>query len=242
MQFAKIGRSSVTEETIEYLKDQILSNRLKPGQQLPCEESLASQLGVGRGTVREALRVLVYLGFIERRNKTTTVTAVGPAESLPEDFAQRIARQRDVMKVVEVRKIVEPEVAALAAQRADQRQIAEMARLLAEMEDPSRSTEDFAVADQAFHLEVFKACGNHILLEFMKNIHNYMRENQFLILRKSPDIRPRSLEFHRRLHETIRDRQEEQARLVMREHLADIEQAMYGIIKTEAAGAPREGQ
>ena len=59
MQFPKIGRSSVTEQTIEYFKDQILSSKLKPGQQLPCEENLASQLGVGRGTVREALRVLV---------------------------------------------------------------------------------------------------------------------------------------------------------------------------------------
>lgn len=241
MQFPKIGRSSVTEQTIEYFKDQILSNKLKPGQQLPCEENLASQLGVGRGTVREALRVLVYLGFIERRNKATTVTAIAQSQSLPEDFLQRIARHRDVMKVIEVRKIVEPEAAALAAERADERQIAEMSRLLAEMERESGSTEGFAAKDQEFHLTLFEASGNHILLEFMKNIQRYMHENQVLIVHERPQIKPRSLSFHRRLFEAIRDGQDEQAREIMREHVEDIEREMYSIIK-DSSGSPGRGR
>ena len=239
MKFAKIGRSSVTEEIIEYLKDQILQQRLTPGQQLPCEESLAAQLGVGRGTVREALRVLVYLGFIERRNKTTTVTSIATVENLEPDFLRRIDEHRDVMKVIEVRKIIEPEAAALAAERATAQEIGELGRVLAEMEREDQPVEEFAAHDQEFHLALFRACGNHILLEFMKNIHRYMRQNQVLVLRHSPTIKPRSLEFHRLLYRSIQDGHDEQAREFMKQHISDIEREMYQIIKFGAPAGPK---
>lgn len=232
MQFAKIDRSSVTEQIIEYLKNQILKQELKPGQQLPSEENLGSQLGVGRGTVREALRVLVYLGLIERRNKSTYVTSIATSGSLMTGFIDRIHKHRDVTKVIEVRKIVEPEAAALAAERADADEIAEIGRHLAEMEKSTGTVKEFAAHDQDFHLAVFRACGNHILLEFMKNIQQYMHQNQVLILRLSPGIEPHSLDFHRRLFAAIRDGKDEDAREIMRAHIQDIEDEMYKIIKS----------
>jgi DNA-binding FadR family transcriptional regulator len=205
MQFAKIDRSSVTEQIIEYLKDQILKQELKPGQQLPSEENLGSQLGVGRGTVREALRVLVYLGLIERRNKSTYVTSIATSGSMMTGFLDRIHKHRDVMKVIEVRKIVEPEAAALAAERGDAEEIAEIGRCLAEM-------------------------------ELMKNIQQYMHQNQLVVLRLSPSIEPHSLEFHRRLYAAILEGKEEDARDIMKAHILDIEKEMVGIIKNGSGG------
>lgn len=234
MQFARIGRSSVTEEIIEYLKDQILQQNLKPGQQLPSEESLAGQLGVGRGTVREALRVLVYLGFIDRRNKSTYVTSIATGTGLPGDFLERIHQHRDVMKVIEVRRIVEPEAAALAAERAEAEQVEEIGRFLQEMERQTGDLDAFATQDQAFHLAMFRAADNHILLELMKSIQQLMEKNQTLVLRRSPHILPRSLEFHRRLYAAIREGRDEEAHDIMKEHILDIEREMYQIIKGEA--------
>jgi DNA-binding FadR family transcriptional regulator len=64
-----------------------------------------------------------------------------------------------------------------------------------------------------------------------------MHENQVLIVRERPEIKPRSIDFHRRLLGTIRDGQDERARQIMREHIADIEREMYSIIK-DSSGAP----
>ncbi len=237
MQFSRIGRSSVTEEIIEYLKGQILAQELKPGQQLPSEESLAAQLGVGRGTVREALRVLVYLGFIDRRGKSTYVTSIAAESNLPGDFLERIHQHRDVMKVIEVRKIVEPEAAALAAGRGDAEEIAEIGRHLDAMEKHAGGIDQFAAYDQDYHLALFRASGNHILLELMKSIQQLMRQNLLLILRFSPVIKPRSLDFHRRIYDAVREGRDEEARAIMRAHILDIEGEMVRIIKGESGEA-----
>ncbi len=242
MQFARIGRSSVTEEIIEYLKEQILKQELKPGEQLPSEESLAGQLGVGRGTVREALRVLVYLGFIDRRSKSTYVTSIAAEGGLPDDFPERIRQHRDVMKVIEVRRIVEPEAAALAAQRAGADEVAELGRHLAAMEKQLGNTESFATHDNNFHLTVFRASENDILLEFMKSIQQLMQQNQVLILRQSPGIQPRSLEFHHHLYDAIREGKDEEAYEIMKAHILDIEREAVRILKGEAGGSRREGK
>lgn len=234
MEFKRIGRVSVTEETIEYLRQQILSRDLLPGQQLPSEENLAAQLGVGRGTVREALRALVYLGFIERRGKATYITSIAEEKNLPGDFVERIHRHNDVMQVIEIRRIVEPPAAALAAQRASREEVAEIGKNLVAMESHFDRIEDFAGFDAEFHLSVFRASGNPILLELMRSIQQLMRENQALVLRKSGTIQPRSLEFHRRLYEAIRDGREEDARQIMESHVQDIEREMYLIIRDES--------
>jgi len=240
MQFAKVDRSSVTEQIIEYLKDQILRQELKPGQQLPSEENLGSQLGVGRGTLREALRVLMYLGLIERHNKSTYVTSIATSGSLTTDFVKRFHKHRDVMQVIEVRKIIEPEAAAFAARRADAKQITEIGFYLAEMERHIGNIDDFATDDQAFHLALFRACGNHILLEFMQSIQEYLHQNHVLILHLSPGIEPHSMEFHRRLFKAISEGRDEEAREIMNEHILDIETEMYKIIKNESDGQPEE--
>lgn len=234
MQFEKIDRSSVTEQIIEYLKDQIFKQKLKPGQQLPSEENLGSQLGVGRGTVREALRVLVYLGLIERRNKSTFVTSIATSGNLMAGFLDRIRKHRDVMQVIEVRKIVEPEAAALAAENADEEAVAEIGRCLAAMEKTAGTIKEFIIHDEQFHLAVFTACGNHILLELVKSIQQYMHQNQVLVLKQRPSILPHSLDFHNRIFEAVRDGKKDEARDLMKQHILNIEEEMCEILKSGA--------
>ena len=78
MEFKRMNRVSISEEIIANVEELILSNKLKPGQQLPSEEKMAAQMGVGRGTAREALKVLIYLGLIERKKKGTFVSHLAP--------------------------------------------------------------------------------------------------------------------------------------------------------------------
>jgi GntR family transcriptional repressor for pyruvate dehydrogenase complex len=235
MKFAKIDRSSVTEQVIEYLKDQIFKQKLKPGQQLPSEENLGLQLGVGRGTIREALRVLVYLGLIERRNKSTYVTLLAISGSIMEGFIDRVHKHRDVMKIIEVRKIVEPEAAALAAENATVEEIDQIHKCLEQMEEHIDNYMEFVIHDEDFHRHLFSACGNHILLELMKSIQHYMHQNQVLILRLRPTIAPRSLDFHKKIYEAIKDGNETRAREIMKDHILNIEEEMRIIIKSGAS-------
>ncbi len=236
MELRRVGRRSVTEEIIDYLKEEILKQALKPGQQLPSEEGLASQLGVARGTIREALRVLQYLGFIERKGKTTVVSLIATEKNLPNDFIERIHFHRDVMKMIEVRKIVEPKAAALAAENAGPDELSQIGNNLISMENQVSSLEDFIRFDNEFHLSVIRASGNHILLELMKSIQELMRENQSLVLMKSHSIQPRSLEFHRSLYYAIRDGKDDEAFEIMENHVLDIEREMYLIIREESGG------
>ncbi len=240
MKFVKIDRSSVTEQIIEYLKDQIFKQKLKPGQQLPSEENLGNQLGVGRGTLREALRVLVYLGLIERRNKSTYVTSIATSGDVMEGFIDRIHRHRDVMQVIEVRKIVEPEAAALAAENANAEDVAEIEKHLGEMEKHIGNYLEFVAHDEAFHKSIFNACGNHILLELMKSIHHYMHQNYVLVLRLRPTIAPHSLEYHRKIYAAIKEGNAEEAREIMKEHIFNIEEEMRLIIKSNASVTDKE--
>lgn len=235
MQFAKIDRSSVTEQIIEYFKDQIFKQKLKPGQQLPSEENLGAQMGVGRGTVREALRVLVYLGLIERRNKSTYVTSVVMNDTLVSGFTDRIRKHRDVMQMIEVRKIVEPEAAALAAENANDENIQALLACLNDMEQYKDDLKKFIVCDKDFHLALFSACGNHILLELMKGIQEYMHQNQVLVLQQRPGILPRSLDFHHKIFDAVKAGKTDAARKIMKAHILDIEEEMCQIIKSGAA-------
>ena len=67
-------RVLVSDEIIEQIKNLILKGKLRPGDQLPSETKMASQMKVGRSTIREALKVLIHLGFIERKNKVTVIS------------------------------------------------------------------------------------------------------------------------------------------------------------------------
>ncbi|MDX9784293.1 MAG: FadR/GntR family transcriptional regulator [Spirochaetia bacterium] len=232
MKFAKIDRSSVTEQIIEYLKDQIFKQKLKPGQQLPSEENLALQLGVGRGTVREALRVLVYLGLIERRNKSTYVSAIASSSHIMEGFLDRIHKHRDVEKIIEVRRIIEPEAVALAAENATPEELEIIAQHLAKMEESADNYKEFIIHDEDFHRAIFSACGNHILMEINSTIQHYMHQNQELVVKLRPGIIPHSLDYHRKILKGVKEGKAEEVRKIMKDHIDNIESEMNQITKT----------
>jgi DNA-binding FadR family transcriptional regulator len=234
MNFPKIAGESVHDKIVDYFQEQILKGVLKPGQKLPAEEALAEQLGVGRGTVREALRVLVHLGFITRKNKTTIILPAAQRGVLLSDLVNRLHHVYDTMQVIEVRKIIEPKAAELAAARAATEEIQEIETFLRGMEEHVDNLDDFIHYDNSFHLAVFRASGNQVLFDLIKYIQEVMVKEITLVLTRSSDIRPRSLGFHRQVYEAIRDGKETPAAKIMEEHLVDIENEMYRIIKEES--------
>ncbi|WP_394162533.1 FadR/GntR family transcriptional regulator [Galactobacter valiniphilus] len=162
-----------------------LRSRLKDGTwpvgtRLPGEHELAAELGVGRNTVREALRTLVNAGLLTaRRGDGTYVIATDELEAA---LARRVDSE-EAHRVLEVRGALEIETARLAATRATEADLADLRALLAERTDATARHDDaaFLRADLAFHEAVARASGNELLLELYLGVDRaatYARERR----------------------------------------------------------------
>ena len=232
-EFKPVNKVLISDGIIEQIKTSIMTGDLKPGESLPSEVKMASQLRVGRSTVREALQVLIHLGFIERKGKETFVSPSVREKLFPKDVLKSYRAHRSIMEMIEVRKVVESFLAESAAIRADE----EMVELLGkDLEEMGKSVEDikkFVASDHQFHLHIAEGARNKVFYDLMLGIRDVLRDNQELVLLKSQSILPRSMEFHRKIFMAIKGKKPKRARKYMLDHIVDIENEMYHILKNE---------
>jgi GntR family transcriptional repressor for pyruvate dehydrogenase complex len=184
---------------------------------LPAEWVLAARLGVGRPSIREAVKALGVLEVLEsRRGDGTYIKSLDSlGREWPEKPELTITRAA-LIELYEVRKMVEPRAAALAAMRADDRQLAVIeAHLKTQELDTTRVDRE---ADYLFHDAILRAAGNQILSRIVDGIAPLLRESRTLTARTTPDI-PLIVNHHRRIFEAIRCGDPELAEHAMREHL-----------------------
>jgi DNA-binding FadR family transcriptional regulator len=174
MAMTSLGRGSLGELAAQQLREQLAAGTWPVGTRLPAETVLATQLGVGRSTVREAVRVLVAAGQLEtRQGSGTFVTALQPAA----EWVPR-ARRAAVLDVYEVREALEVQAARLAAQRRTDDDLDAIDHALRERE-AARATgevEPFVDADLAFHGAVVAAAHNALLDEMFSSFLGVLRE------------------------------------------------------------------
>ena len=231
MEFKHIGQTSICEKVIDYFRTEILNKSFAPGEKLPPEISLAEKMGVSRGTVREALRALLYLGYVERRGKSIFVADMREVPVSEDGLSKNIQKYRNAIEMIEIRKIIEPEVAALVVKKADKASIKIIEKEFVKME-AVKDVDKFIEYDDRFHQSMFKAIKNHLLEQMMKNVREMMHDTISLMLREGT-IMPRSLEYHRKIVHAIRkERDADLARNYMLRHIMDIEQEMYTIISS----------
>lgn len=177
MPLGSLRPSPLVEQATEHLREQITQGEWPVGTRLPGENALAKALGVGRSTVREALRALAGAGLVQARQGSgvfviATEAAAGPAEG----WAARL-RRAAITDVYEVRVIVETQAAALAAGR---RTDEDVAALEAALERRSRAAgaDDaaFVDADIALHAAVVAAAGNPVLSDLFAEFAPALRE------------------------------------------------------------------
>ena len=219
MVFKKIDRVSMSEEIIDHLKTQIISRGLKPGEKLPSEENLAEIMGVGRGTIREALRVLIHMGLVERKGNGTYVTEA----KLANNYQIKLDEYRDLVEIMEVRRVVEPELARMAAERRNQETLDLIEKELDEMKEGVLNVDTFILHDNKFHDLIFDASGNLILEGFIKGLKDLMKKQQEIVLKERyKHIMPKSLDFHERIYKAILEGDGEKAHSVMLNHIIDV--------------------
>jgi GntR family transcriptional repressor for pyruvate dehydrogenase complex len=178
----RVEKRRTWQEVVHQIETQIFEGHLRPGDRLPGERQLAEQLGVSRASVREALRVLEALEFIQARTGTgegsgsivvREPTAGGAMTSL---LRLHVGLSHFTMTdVIETRVVVEAWAVRMAARRAGPADLEKLAEILRRMESPSLSRWDFNELDTQFHVGVAETSGNRLVTYFMHAIRDAVR-------------------------------------------------------------------
>jgi len=240
--FKPVKKTKIYEEIVSKVKDMIDDNRLKSGEKLPGERELAEVFQVSRSSVREALRSLESHGYLESRQGDGTYIARQPVESLVNPLASVILTEKDgQMELFEMRRMIEPQVAYLAAERATPEEIDMMEEALDLQEEEIAQGETGTEIDKTFHYLMAKATKNKVFIRIADSIMDLLAESRdrYLQVQGRPE---KSIARHRQLLEAIKEGNPERAAEIMREHLVDIENSLFaaqrkeGLNKTERKG------
>lgn len=217
-----IERRKVYELVAQRLVDDIAARRLKPGDPIPAERQLTEALAVGRSSIREALRMLESRGLIASAGHGTFVVA-DYSNPLHASLALLLEMgDGDLRQLFEVRKILEVEMAGLAAGRRTDGDIERMRRAIVAMNRGLTSAERYIAGDLEFHQSVVAATGNRIARSIMLAIRDVMRR-ALLSIYRIPGSPERSMQEHRLILDAIVAGASDDARARMRDHLLRVE-------------------
>jgi GntR family transcriptional regulator, transcriptional repressor for pyruvate dehydrogenase complex len=231
--FKPIKQSRISEEVAEQLKQSILLSTFKAGDKLPSERELADQFQVSRIAVREALRRLENTGFVATRQGVTGGTFVTDLtfEHLSNAFVDLfLAEKISVPELVEVRLLVEPEIARLSATRIG-RKHAKLLKEALEIEDlPVCSlTEDLDRKTTA-HYILAEICGNHFLEALERSLMALTRQVVQTVNSGQPFIHPAGM--HRPVIEAVLARKPDLAAAEMRRHTIEFGENLINLEKS----------
>ncbi len=220
----KVVRSSrLYEQIVQQVEESIHKGTLKAGQQLPAERELAQQFGVSRTAVREAVKALHEKGLVEAYPGRGTFITEGTPYSMRQslDRMLKVGQPEGSAYLAEVRKILEPEIASLAATRVDAEDLASMREQITIMDTARKDPDAFIEADLDFHLALAEAAANPLILSLIDSIVGLLREQRMGIfhVEGGPE---RGQYHHKRIMEAIEHRDPLGAREAMKAHLRQV--------------------
>jgi DNA-binding FadR family transcriptional regulator len=235
---SSVSRRRLNGAVAHQLAVLIIGGRLKPGEVLPNENVLSASLSVSRTAYREALRVLVAKGLVTARPKTgTTVNARADWNMLDPDVLSWHFEVEPsptfIMQLFELRMIVEPAGAALAAERHDAGHIATLREMVGRMKDAPPGSISGLDADLAFHHTILLASGNEPLLALSSVVGSTLRWSVRLKMAAKPRVYETALPGHVDVVEAIAARDGEAARRTMSKL---VESALAETLQTLAGG------
>jgi len=233
MNFQQIRTAKGSELVAEQIKARITAGDYAPGTKLPSVADLARSFNVGQSTVREALSGLKAIGWLDiRHGSGTYVSAELPAEETPEDPFYKTNSFREI---IEVRKYIESGCAELAAKRRTDRDLQQLADILARMEQAVGDEAKSEEADIEFHLRIAEASANSLLQHMMQSLTDRLREHikssrelWFFSERSSAE---QLLAEHRGIYEAIREGNEAEASRRMLLHLGKVDRTLQRLLK-----------
>jgi GntR family transcriptional repressor for pyruvate dehydrogenase complex len=215
--------SRLYEQIVQQIEESIRKGELAEGSKLPAERELAQQFGVSRTAVREAIKALQEKGLVDAFPGRGTFVTAGTSSSLRR-YLDGVIKSSDsdgLAHLAEVREILEPEIAALAAERADEQDLAALREACAVMDNAEQDADAFVEADLDFHLALAEAAANPIVLSLIDSIVGLLREQRLQIfrVRGGPE---RGQCHHKQILEAIERHDPQEARAAMQAHLRQV--------------------
>ena len=223
LEFTPVRKTRVFEDVARQIQRLIADGALTPGDRLPPERELAERFGVSRGSVRDAIRTLEIVGLLAARQGEGTVVADVSPEAMAAPLASVLVRKRELIAdLLDVRKILEPALAARAARRATEEEIARLEDVLRRQRAKMLRGESTVEEDSEFHSVVAHAARNGVILKVLDVLMDLLRETRTRSLQVEGRLQ-KSFAGHRRVLEAIRRRDPDAAERAVRRHLEEIE-------------------
>ncbi|MGB5748333.1 MAG: FadR/GntR family transcriptional regulator [Desulfobacterales bacterium] len=216
--FKPIKQEKISTKIVEQIKALIASGKLKPGDALPPERELITQLNVSRPSLREALNTLATMGFIEITQRHRTIIKSLTAGRITEPIDHLIKEDfQTVFELIEARQAIETWNAHHAAKRATSDDIARLEKSLAVMQAKIESNLSVVEEDANFHLAISEATHNRIQMHLMFSIYDKLKESlgKYVERIDMNDVHAQ----HSKIVAAIKKKDPDQAEARMREHL-----------------------
>ena len=219
-----IKKTRIHEEVFSQIHELIKEGRFKARDQLPSERELAETFKVSRTSVREALRALESQGLIVSRTGTGNFVADLPVESLVGPLARLLIDEKKALAdVFEMRKLIEPHIAALAAERATRNDIAQLKRIVAKQSAAVRRGGTGVEADAELHFTIGRATRNQALQKLVSGLMEMLSRSREESL-QTDERRESSIDAHRRIIAAIEKHDKARARSEMLRHIEQVEE------------------
>jgi GntR family transcriptional repressor for pyruvate dehydrogenase complex len=225
--FERVQTKKVYIEIVEQIQNLILNGKIKPGDRLPPERMLAEKLGVSRPPLREAMSALEILGIIECRGGKGNFVKKKFNSTNYKQQMEELENEESPFELLEARKVIETEIAALAAEKATLPDIAEVEKVLKKMENALDDVPKAMEFDTEFHIAVAKAAHNSVLLETMIFLARGLSDSMWVNIKEKlweqPGNPRKYIKEHKEIIDAIKNKNQEGARTKMNDHLFDVE-------------------
>ncbi len=226
MEFGKISKDALPKEITTRLLDMIREKALRPGDQLPPERELAAMMGVSRPSLREALRALALMNVLDIRQGSGTYVSSLDTSLLIEhlDFVFSLD-DSTYLELFEARKVLEAGIVALAAKKVTDKEINTLQEIVTRSTEDINDLEAFLLNDRELHEAITHVADNPILTRFMVSLSKLGLASRSRTVR-IPGVAEQTIEDHQCIVAALRDRDPEQAKTAMLEHLSNVERRL----------------
>jgi GntR family transcriptional regulator, transcriptional repressor for pyruvate dehydrogenase complex len=217
----KRKRSKLHDGVVEDMLVLIRQGEFSLGERLPTEPELSERFDVSRGTLRAAIQELVRLGYVEVRQGDGTYLRSPDNDTLVQPFQALLASEPFLAsELLQLRRLLEPEIARLAATKCSSSDAKILRDLLEEQQSKTAKGETLAAQDLAFHHEIARIADNNLIRKILTMLHSLLKDLRYQALLSDE---AKTVKQHQKIAEAIIKRDSEKAKLEMEKHLDSVE-------------------
>jgi GntR family transcriptional repressor for pyruvate dehydrogenase complex len=219
------SRKKLADHVIDEIKRMLMEGELRAGDKLPNQTDFASQLGVSRLSLREALNALTRMGVIKQKpGFGTMILSDDPRLWGEKPLPPVLSDEAAALELLESRKAIETAIVGLAMQRISKEEIGLLAEDIHQMKraQGQDDTMDYMKHDMSFHFRIASASHNRYMIHMFLTIRGLMEQFMAEIFSAIPALLVDSFQYHERIYSSIKKRDGVQAALHMEEHISNI--------------------